>query len=154
LTSINYFRATAENIEELSSLRCEFLNEINSLDENAITELYLNCKEYFINAFNEGSFVAWLAELNGEIIATSGICFYKVPPNKSCPNGRVAYIQNMYTKAEHRKNGIAKKLFSKMIEEAKNNGCKKILLNATDMGKPLYQKFGFEDTKGDMELTI
>ena len=60
----------------------------------------------------------------------------------------------MYTKLEYRKRGIANTLFSKMIDEAKCRGCTQILLNATDAGRPIYEKFGFTDTKGDMKLQI
>jgi GNAT superfamily N-acetyltransferase len=60
----------------------------------------------------------------------------------------------MYTKPGYRKNGIAKELFSKMIEEAKDRGCTKVLLNATEKGRLLYEKFGFKDTQGDMQLHI
>ena len=69
---------------------------------------------------------------------------------KKCPTGKVTYISNMFTYPEYRKHGIATKLFALTVEEAKKQGCIKILLNATDMGRPLYEKFGFKDTANDM----
>ncbi len=138
----------------LASLRLEFLSELTAMDQKTVDELKQANKKYFKAAFKEKSFAAWVAKEGGKIIATSGLCFYKIPPNNSCPNGKAAYIQNMYTKPEYRKKGIAKALFSKIIDEAKTWGCSKVLLNATDAGKPLYEKFGFKESNDDMYLNI
>jgi GNAT superfamily N-acetyltransferase len=103
-----------------------------------------------IDSLADGSFVSWIAIENGEIVATSGVSFYTLPPNKNSPNGKVAYISNMFTYPKYRKQGIASKLFDLTVNEAKENKCVKILLNATDMGRPIYEKYGFKDTKNDM----
>ena len=47
--------------------------------------------------------------------------------------------------------GIAKELFTRTLEEAKAKGCTKIVLNASDSGKPLYEQFGFKDVPDEME---
>jgi hypothetical protein len=41
-----------------------------------------------------------------------------------------------------------------MIDEAKAKGCTKVLLNATKMGRPLYEKFGFCDIDDEMVYYI
>lgn len=89
-----------------------------------------------------------------KIIATSGITFYSVPPHKKCSNGKVAYISNMFTYPEYRNRGIATKLFALSVDEAKKHGCLKIQLYATDVGRPIYEKFGFKDSTNDMAYYI
>lgn len=41
-----------------------------------------------------------------------------------------------------------------IIQDAKNRGVRRLLLNATDMGKPIYEKIGFQNTVKEMILTI
>jgi GNAT superfamily N-acetyltransferase len=65
-------------------------------------------------------------------------------------NGKVAYIGNMFTYPEYRNQGIATKLFSLTVDTAKELGCKEILLDATNMGKPLYKKYGFRKAEDAM----
>lgn len=50
----------------------------------------------------------------------------------------------MYTKPEHRRQGIATILVNKVVELGKERGITKFLLHASDFGKPVYLKCGFE----------
>jgi GNAT superfamily N-acetyltransferase len=70
-------------------------------------------------------FIAWIAEEDGKVIGTSGLCFYTLAPSHNNMSGGVAYIQNMYTLPEYRGRGIAKVLFDKVLTEAKERGYKK-----------------------------
>jgi len=110
--------------------------------------------DYFTAAISDGTFISWVMEQNGEIIATSGVCFYALPPNYSNPSGRTAYITNMYTKLEYRRKGIATELLDMVIEEAKKRGYKVIRLHTSEYGKSVYLKAGFVDTDGYMALRL
>jgi GNAT superfamily N-acetyltransferase len=93
-----------------------------------------------------------LAKENGEIIATSGICFYQLPPTFSNPTGRVAYVANMYTLPKYRRQGIASQLLKFVVEEAIKLEYKLIRLHASVDGKSIYSKMGFVDTDGFMAM--
>jgi GNAT superfamily N-acetyltransferase len=110
--------------------------------------------EYFASALSDGSFVSWVMEMDGEIIATSGVCFYSLPPTYADPSGKVAYITNMYTKPEHRRKGIASELLRVLIGEAKKRECKTARLHASALGRPVYEKAGFADSDGYMALKL
>jgi GNAT superfamily N-acetyltransferase len=60
----------------------------------------------------------------------------------------------MYTLPGFRGKGVAGKILSLLIEKAKENNCCKVYLNASNMGKPLYQKNGFTDVENEMVLDI
>ena len=152
---INYIRASEEHIDELTELRTLFLMEIyktsNENDRQIFTKI---TKEYLDKSIKTEDFIAWIAIDNGKIVATSGLCIYKTPPNKSCINGLVGYIQNMYTIEDYRRQGIAAKIFKKILEEAKSRGCNKVTLSATLMGRSLYEKNCFKAVKDEMELFL
>lgn len=60
----------------------------------------------------------------------------------------------MYTKPEYRGRGIATSMLARLAEEAKRRGVKKLWLGASKMGRPVYEKFGFKDSGGWLELNI
>jgi GNAT superfamily N-acetyltransferase len=152
---ISIRKANINDSELLAKTRINFLCETNRILNNEnISQLYENNKLYFNKHLKDNSFAAFIAFEDEALIATSGVCFYEVPPNPGAPNGKVAYIQNMYTIPQYRKQGFASKLFTLVVEEAKQRSCTKITLNATDMGKPLYLKFGFKEVTGDMSFYI
>ncbi len=148
---IEYKKATIYDAESLAKIRVDFLSEANNINTEIEKELMYKANiQFMYDSLANGNFSSWLAIENREIVATSGISFYILPPNKKCPNGKVAYIGNMFTYPKYRKQGIASKLFILAVEESKKHGCTKLLLNATDMGRPIYEKFGFVDTHNDM----
>ena len=151
---INYRKATINDIETLAKIRSIFIMEVTVCSEIERNKLEIANKIYFESALAEDSFVAWLATDNDKIIATSGLSFSVAPPSLDRLDGKVAYIMNMFTFPDYRKQGIAMKLLERTVEEAKSRGYSKITLNATDMGKPLYEKYGFKDVKGDMVLYV
>ena len=59
---------------------------------------------------------------------------------------------NMYTKTEYRRQGIALKTLDLLVKEAKARGIMAISLEATKMGRTLYEKYGFIDMNDEMEL--
>ena len=100
-----------------------------------------------------GVIIAWLAFDDDIAIATSGLCFYSLPPTAHNFSGKVAYIMNMYTLPEYRKQGIAKQLFMKMLQEAKIMGYRKVVLHASRDGEHLYRAHGFKEPS-DIELEL
>ena len=148
---IEYRKVTIDEADLLAGVRVDFLVEANNITgENEKAIMLKNNTQFLSRSLADGSFVSWIAIEFDKIVATSGVSFYTLPPNKSSPDGRVAYISNMFTYPKYRNRGIASKLFALTVEEAKQHGCIKILLNATEMGRPIYKEFGFKDTEDDM----
>ncbi len=146
-------KADFEDITELVRLRTEFLIEDNGL--NKLPDGFdATLTQYFMSAIRDGSFVSFIAEDGGKIVATSGVCFYRVTPNFSNPSGNVAYILNMYTLPDWRRKGLATALLHRIIGEAKECGYKKLMLNASKAGRPVYAAIGFKNEDDDMVLFL
>ncbi|MCL2048168.1 MAG: GNAT family N-acetyltransferase [Defluviitaleaceae bacterium] len=150
---MNYRKATIDDIQILARYRKQQLID-EGLPLNANMNIDKDLSDYFISSISNGSLISWLAEDNGKIIATSGICFYQLPPTFSNPTGRVAYITNMYTLPEYRKHGIASRLLKLVVDEAIKLEYKLIRLHASDDGKSIYSKIGFVDTDGYMAMRL
>ena len=147
--------ATVDDAELLAQLRVAMRAERETLPPPADEKAFLKANiDYFRSALSDGSYVGIIAEEAGSPAANGGICFHIHPPSYAVPNGKSACLLNMYTRPEFRGKGVAGKILAALVECAKNAGCCKVFLNASDMGKPLYQKFGFSDVANEMVLDI
>ena len=153
-SALNKRLAELDDVPALVELRKQQLIDEGLPPETTISDIDKELADYFASAIADGSFVSWVMEHGGEIIATSGVCFYMLPPTYSRPDGGVAYITNMYTKDEYRRNGIAAKLLNMVIDEAKRRGYKIARLHTSDYGRSIYEKAGFTDSEGYMALKL
>ena len=85
-------------------------------------------------------------------VDAGGVSYYRVMPTYHNPSGKKAYIMNMYTAPDYRRQGIAYKTLDLLVQDAKSNGITAISLEVTDMGRPLYEKYGFVKMNDEMEL--
>lgn len=140
-------------IENITKLRIEVLIAANKLDSNIdMADIYLNTKEYYESSLEDGSNITILAIYDDLVIGCGSVSLFKVMPTCCNPTGKKAYIMNMYVKDEYRRNGIASMILSKLITAIKEKGDYVISLEATEMGLPLYKKFGFIRLEKEMEL--
>lgn len=146
---MEFRKAEIADIPFLVELRKQQLLDEGSSPVNNIDDELIS---YFTSSLIDESLISWLAIDNERIIATSGVCFYRLPPNYHNPTGWVAYITNMFTLNEYRKQGIASTLLKLVIDEAKSRNYRIIRLHASSDGKSIYSKFGFVDSKGYMAL--
>jgi ribosomal protein S18 acetylase RimI-like enzyme len=110
--------------------------------------------DYFTSSISDETFISWVIEDGGEIVATSGLCFYSLPPSFSNPSGRNAYITNMYTKPEYRRRGIAAELLDMVIAEAKERDYTVARLHTSEYGRSIYQKAGFKYSEDYMAMRL
>ena len=148
-----YKKATIEDIDELVKTRIIVLRAANRLSDDV--DMSLVEKEsyaYYKRALEIGEHIAYLVYDNGTFIGAGAVSFYQVMPTYHNPSGKKAYIMNMYTAPEYRRQGIAIHTLDLLVNDAKKQGVSQIALEATDMGRPLYEKYGFVKMEDEMEL--
>ena len=151
---IVYRHATLNDVPTLVDIRVRFLNELHNHVENNETKIIRqSLLRYFIEAIPSGEFIAWVAELDGKIIATSGMVVWQKPANYEVESGRLGYIMNFYTIPEARRKGIATRLLNRLVNDAKSLGLRYVHLHASKYGEPIYKKAGFMEPQMP-ELTL
>lgn len=151
---LKYVKATLKDLEILTDTRIEVLRAANGLSEDVdMSEVKTQSYEYYREALQNDTHVAYLVYDGNAFVGAGGISFFRVMPTYHNPTGEKAYIMNMYTRLEYRRQGIAYKMLDLLIAEAKSRGVFAISLEATDMGKPLYEKYGFVKMNDEMELS-
>jgi GNAT superfamily N-acetyltransferase len=101
---------------------------------------------------SDQSYLGWLAIGHRDIaIAGAGVHIKPQLRRISHDGSRIvtAPVQvavNVYTEPEWRRQGIARALMKVLMEWAAGQGTDRVVLHASDAGRPLYQSLGFEPT--------
>ena len=154
---IVYRRATLGDVPTLVDYRVQFLSELHGHVENDRTKVVReSLQEYFTKAIPSGDFVAWVAERDGKIVATSGMVVWQKPAiYGGVESGRLGYLLNFYTIPTARGKGIATKLLDELIKEARLLGLRYLHLHASKDGESIYRKAGFvEPHMPELALTL
>lgn len=143
--------ADAADLEVLVRTRIQVLRAANQLDDAAdMSEVEEQSRMYYWQAGEDHA--ALLVYDGDRVIGTGGVNFYRVMPTCCNPDGRKAYIMNMYTAPEYRCQGIARKTLDMLVEECRRRGVRFITLEATAAGRPLYESYGFVNMQDEMIL--
>lgn len=143
--------ATKDDIDLMMKSRLEMLKVVNSLPQDyEYDEAFVKeSRDYFEN----GDQTTVLAIEDGEVIGCASMSYIRIMPTFSHPTGKRAHLMNVYTRGEYRRQGIARQMCAMLIEDAWNRGATEISLDATTMGRPLYESLGFKASKEGMVLT-
>ena len=151
--SIEYRWMTADAIDLLVSTRIEVLRAANRLpDDTDMTEVGAQSRRYYESALRDGSHAALLAFDGDAFVGAGSVSYYRVMPTYHNPAGEKAYIMNMYVRPAYRRRGIATRMLELLVSDARRRGVAQISLEATEAGRPLYQRFGFVPMEHEMEL--
>lgn len=157
MEKIVYRKLTEAELEIFINMRIaqlteEYTNTGRSVPEGV--DLKTALRDYYQRHMEEGTFVSWLAMDGDKIIGTSGMSFVEKPPYFTCPTGRLGLLSSMYTDPRYRREGIAKELLHRVVEEARAYGCGAVHITASDMGVKLYTAYGFKHNGNFMQYDL
>jgi GNAT superfamily N-acetyltransferase len=142
---VNVRLATLDDIEALISLRIQLLEVDPGLGDGLRAWLRIHLAD--------GSFLAWVADDAGTVVAATGLTVLDRPPYPGNLTGLDGYVTNMFTLPAYRRRGLARQLLDLLIAHARQVGVRRLFLESSREGQPPYEQFGFRLTRG-MELTL
>ena len=152
MSEIIYRKTTKDDMEILMKLRLEMLREVNDLtDEYKYDEKFVSESRKYFESGEQTTVIAFDGETP---VGCASLSYIWIMPTFSHPAGNRAHLMNVYTRAEHRRRGISKKMVEILIDEAKENGVTEISLDATKMGRPLYETLGFQASDSCMVMEL
>ena len=149
--SIAYRKLEEKDLEQFISMRIAQLREEGATEE---LDLVPALTDFYHRHMADGTYVSWLATDGEKIVGTSGMSFVEKPPYFSCPTGRIGLLSSMYTDPGYRRQGLAKELLRRVVEEARAYGCGAVQITASDMGVLLYTSFGFVKNGNFMQYKL
>jgi GNAT superfamily N-acetyltransferase len=107
------------------------------------------------DAIPRAVYLGWLLELEeprveGTVFAGAGLVILEWGPTWHNPNPLAARIVNVFVEPEFRKQGFARKLVERCLEEARTRNITHLNLSSTDMARGLYESLGFTAATNQM----
>jgi GNAT superfamily N-acetyltransferase len=106
------------------------------------------------NEIPTGICKAWVVKNDGEIVASGAISIISYVPIPDDTNNIVAYLHSIYTEKDFRGRKLARQIIEQAIDYCKENGIHRVILSASNAGRPLYEKLGFVATPETMRMFI
>ena len=149
---MEYRYATTDDMNLLIQSRTDTLRDVNGLEADyQFSGEFLEASREF---FREGDQSTVLAIENNRAVGCATMCYIDLMPTFAHPSGRRAHLMNVWTDKEYRRRGIAEKLVTMLIEEARARGASEISLDTTEAGRPFYRKLGFQESGECMVMTM
>ena len=102
-----------------------------------------------------GSCKAWVVtNPDNETVASGSVSFVSFTPNPDDLSPTVAYIHSMYTEENSRGKRFAGLIIDRILTNCRKRNVKRVMLNASDAGRPVYEKIGFEPVPNMMRYFI
>lgn len=101
-----------------------------------------------------GAYFGWIAQAQDAPVGGLGMMEIDWPPHPSHPaQARRGYVLNVFVEPEHRGRGLARMLMNMAADEGRRRGLQLMVLHATAMGRPLYERLGWAAT-AEMALDL
>jgi GNAT superfamily N-acetyltransferase len=141
------------DLETILHHRREMFAEMGHGDEGALDAMVSSARSFIEGALRDGSYRAWLVEADGRVVSGGGVAIVAYQPTPRDPLPRRAFVLNMYTEPAYCRQGLAREVLETIIAWSRREGLRAVLLHASNAGRPLYQKLGFEPTN-EMRLLL
>jgi GNAT superfamily N-acetyltransferase len=153
-TVVHIRRATVADAAALASHRMSMFRDMGSSRPGIERELHAVAAEHIRDAIETGEYVAWVGHPAGnpdEIIAGAGVQLRRLLPRPSADGagillGPEGIVLNVYVERDWRRRGLARRLMETILEWAPGAGIVRLVLHASDEGRPLYASMGFVPT--------
>lgn len=135
--------APERNLDILMKWREEVIRNVFGMEP--ASDLLEANRRYYSESVPAGRHIACVASCDDKECGCGGVCLEEELPSPDNPEGRCAYLMNIYVREAFRNRGIAHHIVRHLLEIAKEKGCEKIYLETTEDGRPVYASLGFKD---------
>src|ERR1700733_2871051 len=140
-------RGTLADAETIVAQRRAMFHEMGYRDEQALDSMCEAFRPWLEGKMRDNQYLAWLAvDAGGAIAAGLGLWLMDWPPHLIGPGAPRGNILNVYTRAESRRMGLARRLMDAAIEWCRANQVRAVILHSSDDGRRLYESMGFQAT--------
>jgi GNAT superfamily N-acetyltransferase len=150
---MTYRQATLPDINQLAEMRWSFQTEFEGVEIVWNKDEFVqSCREFYKKTIDSGSWLLWVAEQDGRIIANVSIFIVDNIPTPTKRINKWGYLTNTYTHKEFRGKGIGSKLTNFAVSEAKSLKIETIIVWPSEKSTEFYKRIGFGESTKIMEL--
>ena len=144
--------ATKEDSALIAEHRRRMFVDSGQAESAAMDLMVTNFVEWVRPRLADGRYVGWLVQEDEAVVGGAGMWLMDFPPHFLDPVPLRAYLLNFYVAPAARGRGLAETLLKTAVDEARKRGIRVVSLHASRMGRPIYERNGFEGTNEMMLL--
>ena len=111
-------------------------------------------RKWIREEMSTNALVGFIVRAEDDQVAGSGCLWIKKEqPNPTTLRLEAPYLLSIFTEKRSRRKGVARHIVKTAIAWSREHEYDRINLHATNVGKPLYEEFGFEPTN-EMKLKL
>ena len=149
--------ATVADAALIGSQRARMFHELEMVPDALLDYYRQRCESRLRELLGTGEYIGWLtypAISPNEIIAGAGVQLRRVLPHPVgetleetvIADGRHAIVLNVWTEPNWRRRGLATMLMKTILDWARAERLDRLVLHASDEGRPVYHRLGFIPT--------
>jgi GNAT superfamily N-acetyltransferase len=139
-------RATVRDVDLLVRHRRRMWEEIGGFTLAQIVAADPVYRRWARARLRSGTLVGWVVVADGVPAASGCVWIQPVQPNPRWAEGLQPYLLSMFTEADFRGRGFAKRLVETATEWCRRQGYPRFALHASDAGRPIYEALGWQRT--------
>ncbi|RNI25185.1 GNAT family N-acetyltransferase [Flexivirga caeni] len=150
--TIEVRRARDGDEDALVDLRAEMFramgmtNDANGWQETA--------RSWFAARLGDPHLGIFVVTQDGSVVACAMGMVRDAGPSPTAPEGRDILISNVCTAPDQRRRGYGQAAFDAVLDWCRAQGVSRLELMATDAGRPMYERAGFETRPRLMRATL
>ncbi|MDB5069253.1 MAG: GCN5-related N-acetyltransferase [Candidatus Eremiobacteraeota bacterium] len=137
-------RATPDDAALLAEHRARVWREVGDWDAESMAAQVPVWTAWIHDAVADGAYVSFVAEENGEAIASGSLLVHAALPRPGWPSDREGRVQSVYVVPHARRRGIARALMAEVMDYARAAMLIRLTLHPSDDARPLYTALGFD----------
>jgi GNAT superfamily N-acetyltransferase len=139
-------QATVEDAALIAGQRRRMFVDAGQAKDEELDAMESNFVAWVRPRLMDGSYVGWLVEEKGRVVAGAGMWLMEWPPHWMDARPLRAYLLNFYVAPATRGRGLAVGLLRGAVEEARRRDIGVVSLHASKFGRPIYERNGFSDS--------
>lgn len=146
-------RAQPDDLDLLARHRDRMWRDMGTTDEGLLQRVDQGSRDYLAWALPAGEYRAWVVEADGKVAGSGAVLIQTAVPSVRNESGRLGYILSLYTEPEFRHMGVASRIMTTILDTLRAEGITTASLHASQFGRPLYEKLGF-NTSPEMRMKL
>ena len=145
LTSFTVRTATPKDAAVLVEARRHMYEDMGETNESSLDIADAQFSAWLAGRLEDGRAIGYIAQTpDGGWLGALTAQAQDTQPSLGNPSARQHYLFGLWVRPEARRKGVATALVAAATEGAKADGAGLISLNATDAGRLVYERMGFE----------
>lgn len=112
------------------------------------------CAAFLRQGFADGSWVCWVAEIEGRIVSHIFLQRVRKVPKPNRPHDEIGYVTNVYTRPTYRGQGIGSALLARVVQWARDRDIDALFVWPSQQAVSFYERAGFRADNEILECQI